>query len=336
MRVTAVTVAYGAEPWLERSVAAALASTDVVVDVVVVDNGCSDGATERLAHTRGVTVVRPGRNVGFAEGCNLGIAAATAELVALVNPDAIVDPPALGALARVAAGADVGIATASIRLADRPDRLNSAGNDIHFTGLSWSGAFDERAADHDEQRDVLAASGAAMLLRRQVWDELGGFDAAFFAYYEDADLSLRAWQRGYRVVFVPEAVVLHRYEFARRPEKMLLLERNRLLMVTGCFSRRLLATLLPILLVTEVGTLGMAVAQGWWRQKLSSWWWLVAHRREIARRRRSIQAARVRPDRDLLHLFATRLDPGNVALPPWLGPVDAILRAYWSAARRVV
>src|SRR3954471_11186675 len=132
LRVTAVVVAYGDEPWLERSVDRIRVSEGVDVEVVLVDNGCTDGAVDRLDGTDRVTVVRPGTNLGFAGGCNLGVATGTGELVALVNPDALVEPDAIGELCRVAGNDDTGIATAAVVLADRPDRLNSGGNDVHF------------------------------------------------------------------------------------------------------------------------------------------------------------------------------------------------------------
>lgn len=334
--VTVVTVAFGAEPWLERSVEAALRSSGVTVDVVVVDNGCTDGAVERLSTAAGVTVVRPGRNTGFAEGCNLGVAAASSALVALVNPDALVEPGALAALAAVASRDEVGVATASVRLADRPERLNSAGNEVHFTGLSWSGHFDELASARVTECDVMAASGAAMMVRPAVWERLGGFDADFFAYYEDADLSVRAWQAGYRVVYVPEAVVLHRYEFSRNTDKMYLLERNRSMMVLTCFSRRLLLAVALPLLMMEVATFGAALAQGWWREKGRSWVWLATNGRRIAARRRAVQSARVMPDSCFVPLLATRIDPGNLPPPSPLKVLDAVLGAYWGLVRRWV
>src|SRR3954466_526691 len=116
--VTAVVIGYQDEPWLERSVKAVLASTGVCADVVVVDNGSTDGGVERLKRVEGVTIVDPARNTGFAGGCNLGASHATGEYIALVNADAIVEPGALDALIRVAAREGVGIATASVRLAD--------------------------------------------------------------------------------------------------------------------------------------------------------------------------------------------------------------------------
>ncbi|MCW2779212.1 MAG: glycosyl transferase family 2, partial [Frankiales bacterium] len=250
--VTAVVLAYGDEPWVERCVEALLASEGVDVDVVLVDNGCTTGAPDRLEGRAGVEVVRPGENLGFAGGCNAGAALARGELLALVNADALVAPEALARLGEVAREPEVGLASGSIRLADDPERLNSAGNPLHFSGLSWAGAFGEPAADHAVRTEVLGASGAGVLLRRQLWEELGGFAPEYFAYLEDTELSLRCWQRGLRVVFVPDAVVVHRYEFSRNPLKMYLLERNRLLLVLTLLERRTLLALLPVLVLVEL------------------------------------------------------------------------------------
>jgi len=329
-------VAFGPEPWLERSVQAVLASTGVDADVVVVDNGDTQGQVDALDGLVGVTVVRPGSNVGFARGCNLGVAASTAPLVALVNPDALVEPDALAELAAVAARPEVGLATASVRLADRPERLNSAGNDIHFLGVSWSGRFDEPAADHPGQERVTAASGAGMAARRQVWDELGGLEEELFAYYEDADLSLRCWQRGWQVIYVPTAVVVHRYEFSRNEVKFRLLERNRLTMVLTEFGPRHLALVAPALAVLEVGMIGYAAADGWLGAKLSAYGWLWSHRRWLRERRRRVQAERVVPEHELTWLFADHLQPGNLPPPRALVPLDRVLQAYWRLVRRLL
>jgi GT2 family glycosyltransferase len=334
--VTAVIVAYGAEPWLERSVERCLESTGVQVEVVLVDNGCTDGAVDRLAGRSDVVILRPGANLGFAGGCNAGVAASSGDVIALVNPDALVEPSALAALAGVASRDGVGLATGSVRLADRPELLNSAGNDVHPSGISWSGSFEQPAGTRAVERDVLAASGAACAARRGVWDELGGFEDQFFAYYEDADLSLRCWQRGLRVVFTPDAVVYHRYEFDRRAEKMYLLERNRLLMILTCYSARMLAVLAPLLLVVEVGLSAMAVGQGWWRQKLAGWRWLFAHRADLRARRRSVQSARTTTDASYAHLFSDDLLPANLPPPVWFGPINHVLRVYWRLTRRLV
>ena len=334
LSVSAVVLAYVAEPWLERSVRAVLASEEVEADVVVVDNGCTDGTVERLEGVPGVTVLRPERNLGFAGGCNLGARHTRGEVLALVNGDAVVAPDALAALAEVAMKPDVGIATASVRLADEPHRLNSGGNDVHFLGFSWSGRFGEEASRFQERRDVAGASGAGMALRRDLWEDLGGFDDRYFAYHEDAELSLRCWQRGWRVVYVPEAVVVHRYEFSRNPTKYYLVERNRLVLVLTAFEGRTLALLAPALVVVEAAMLAVAVAGGWWRQKLAGWAWLARNRRWVLARRRQLQAERTVPDRELAGRLAARIEPGNYRLSAALPPLDAFLARYWGLVRR--
>lgn len=334
--VSAVIVAYGAEPWLKRSVGAALASEGVDVEVVLVDNGCTDGAVEGLSLLPKVTTLRPATNLGFSGGCQLGAEAARGEVLAFVNPDAIVAPDALVRLTDVALRTDVGIATASVRLADSPDHLNSAGNEVHFLGFSWSGSFGEPASDHIIERDAMAASGAGMAVRKEVWDAIGGMEEMFFAYYEDADFSIRCWHQGMRVVYVPEAVVVHRYEFSRNERKLYLAERNRALLVLTLYELRTLVLLAPALLALEIAVLALALQQGWWRQKLAGWKWLLQHRGWIRARRRRLQRARSVADHTLSPRFAVSIDPQNFSLPPALKPLNGVLAAYWRIVRKVI
>ncbi len=332
--VTVVTVAYGAEPWLERSVIASLDSVGVSVEVVLVDNGCTDGAVERLRDRVGVTVVSDGTNTGFAGGCNAGVEVATGTYVAMVNPDAIVDEDALAKLVSVALRGEVGIATASVRLADRPHLLNAAGLSLHFLGVSWAGHFEEPAADHATEHEVAGASGAGMLMRRDRWNELGGLCTEFFAYYEDCDLSIRVHQRGWLVRYVPDAVIVHRYEFSRNRDKFFLVERNRMVMVLSLWGSRSLVLLAPLLVMFEGAVFVLALRQGWWREKVRSWWWVLRNARWIAGRRATMQATRTRSDRVLVPVIEQNLDPGNFPLPSTLAPLQLPLRLWWRAVRR--
>lgn len=334
--VSVVILAYLDEPDLEASVHSALASIGVDADVVLVDNGCTDGAVGRLEGTEGVRVLHPGRNLGFTGGNNAGAAAATGQLVALLNGDAVAEPTALAALAAAALRPDIGIASACVTLASEPELLNSRGSDVHFLGFGWSGGFREPVVEHRAEVDVLGASGAAMAMRRELWDDLGGFHDDYFAYLEDTELSLRCWQRGLRVVYVPEAVVRHRYEFSRNPRKFYLLERNRLLLVLTMFELRTLLVLLAPLVAAEAATLAMAIASGWGREKVASWGWLLKNGRRVAARRRQLQRERTVPDRSLAPRFVAHLDPGNYPLPAALRPFDAVLAGYWRLVRRLL
>jgi GT2 family glycosyltransferase len=334
--VSAVVLAYLDEPWLERCVFALLDSKGVDVKVVLVDNGCTDGAVDRLAPTPGVTVVRPGENLGFAAGCNAGAAAASGEFLALINGDLILEPDALAELVAFAEKPEVGIAQPSIRLSEDLSRLNSDGNEVHFLGFSWCGSFGEPAAKRTVPRPITSAMGAAMVLRRSVWEELGGFEPRYFAYHEDVELCRRCWHRGLELVNVPSAVAVHRYEFEREPTKLYHSERNRLLFVLTAYEARTLLVLAAPFIAMELAALAGSVATRSTRSKVAGWIWLLRNRRWVAQRRRQLQAERIHSDAQLAQLFATRLDAGNFPLPDWLKPFDALLAAYWSLARRLL
>ncbi|MEP7091262.1 MAG: glycosyltransferase family 2 protein [Nocardioidaceae bacterium] len=332
--VTAVVLAYGTEPLLEDCVQALLGSDGIRVDVVVVDNGCTSDAVARVDGVPGVRVLRPGRNTGFAGGCNLGARQARGEVLVLVNSDAVVRSGAAAALADVLAEPGVGIASGGLRLIDHPDTMNSAGNPVHYLGLSWAGGLGESATLHAVRRPVASATGAVMALRREAWEELGGFFEPMFAYGEDMELSLRCWQRGWTVEFVPDAVALHAYEFHRNPLKMYLLERNRLLVVLTLYERRTLALLALPLLALELAVLVVAVRQGWWRQKVRGWWWLARHAGLVRRRRAEVQAARRLPDAQVATVLTGSFNPGEQTGFSAPRPLALASTWCWSVVRR--
>lgn len=336
MKISAIVLAYKAEPFLRESVRAILDSDGVDTDVVLVDNGCTTDDVEFLESVPGVTVVRPGENLGFSGGCNAGAAAATGDYIALINGDAIVQPNTLARLARELGDPTVGIAAAAMRLAETPELLNSSGNMIHVLGLSWVGGLGERET-RTEPTEVAGAMGACVLLRRSHWDNLGGFDDHYFAYHEDAEISLRTWRLGQRVVNIPDAIALHRYEFGRNPFKYYLVERNRIMFVTTLWSTRALLLLAPPLLALETAMTLLAIKQGWFAEKRRGWSWLWQHRSHLAQRRRLLQKEQAVPAREWMRLLTDRLDTPLIPLPSVvLTPLNAVMRVYWLMVRRLV
>jgi GT2 family glycosyltransferase len=334
--VTAVVLAYGDQPYLLEAVDRLLASTGVTVQVVVVDNGCTSPSLDPLRDRPGVTLLTPGTNTGFTGGCNLGAAAATGEVLAFINSDAHVEPGALAALAEVAVRPEVGLASASLRLASDPDLLNTDGNPVHVLGLSWAGHLGEPAERYATEKRIASATGGAVACRREVWDSLGGFTEEFFAYGEDADLSLRCWQQGWDVVYVPSAVVLHFYEFGRNALKFYLIERNRLAMVLSLYSARTLVLLAPALLAFELAMLAVSVTGGWLPAKVRGWRWLLQHRQWLGAHRRDVQRLRRRSDRELAPLLTAHFDPAVLPLPVGGALLNRVMAGYWAVVRRLL
>ena len=313
-----------------------LASQGVSADVVLVDNGCLSADLEYVGGLAGVTLLRPHLNLGFAAGANLGARTAKGEFLAFVNSDAVVDSHALHEFAKALRDPLVGLVTGSIRLMAQPSRVNSCGNPVHYTGISWAGGMGQPASDFMQVREVASASGAAMACRREVWLRLGGFLEEMFAYLEDTELSLRCWQRGLKVMFIPSAVVLHDYEFSRNATKFGLLERNRLIMVLTLYEWHTLAVLAPALLAVEMATLALSMKQGWISQKLNGWLWLIRHREWISKRRAEMQAQRMRDDVQVMSHMTAGFDPGQQfgTMSQWL--ISNSSKGYWTLVRGLI
>ena len=184
------------------------------LEVIVVNNGSFDGTSESLknAYPR-VKQVRLDTNTGFAFACNKGAAEASGEFVAFLNDDALPAPDWIeGLFAGLDAGGPDAVCAAShIRSSDGSE-VEYEGGSANLFGVgrprpAW-GWLDapEKAG---EGSPVLFASGGAMLIQRRAFLDAGGFDAAFFAYFEDVDLGWRLWLLGHKVVYAPHAVVRH-------------------------------------------------------------------------------------------------------------------------------
>lgn len=333
--VGVVVLAWRAEPYLRECVAAVLGSEGVDVRVVLVDNGTRPEDLATVPVDDRVEILRPGRNTGFAGGCNLGVDALHTGFVALVNSDCVVAPDALARLAAEAARPGVGPVMAGVRLADPPHLINSAGNPVHLIGLSWAGGMGT-VETRTEPFDVTGASGACLLVERGVWTRLGGFDEQYFAYLEDTELSLRAWRTGLAVRCVPSAVALHHYEFSRNANKMHLLERNRLMLLATVWPARGLVLLAPVLLVCEALLAAYAVGSGWGGGKLRGYAWLWRHRAHLRERRRLLQAERTEPDARWMARLTPALDPSAIGPAPLTRVANVAFRAYWSLVRRLL
>ena len=204
---------------------------------------------------------------------------AQAPVLAFVNGDAVVRPEALRALADALDDDAVGLASGSLRLYDQPEVMNSAGNPLHFSGLSWAGGLGEPASAHAHPPGRRVGDGGGDSCPRPTVSPRWAASASRCSPTARTPSCRSArWQRGWRVRYVPGAVVLHRYEFSRNPLKSYLLERNRLFLVATLYERRTLAVLLPVLLALEVAVAAVSLKQGWFREKARGWWWLWRHR----------------------------------------------------------
>ena len=192
--------------------------TGAELDPIVIDNGSRDGSAEAVAEAfPGVELVRSERNLGFAGGCNLGIARALergADYVLLLNNDVEVEPRFVEALLEEARRRpDAAALCSKILFLDPPDLIWFAG--ARFDPRAGYNGRQRGYREHDDGRfdavvETDRACGAAMLVPRHVLERVGVLDERLFAYSEDTEWSLRARAAGYRVYLVPSSKVWHK------------------------------------------------------------------------------------------------------------------------------
>ena len=179
-------------------------------EVIVVDNGSTDGSLEYLKTVPGVRTIVLDKNYGFCRAVNEGIKAADSEYVILLNNDTEVDKNFASKLL-TSIKADEKIFSCSSKMIQFHNRnlMDDAGD--YYCALGWAFGRGKGAAieAYDEPVDLFAACGGAAIYRKKMLESLGYFDEDHFAYLEDIDIGYRARIHGFRNVYAPKAVVYH-------------------------------------------------------------------------------------------------------------------------------
>lgn len=325
-----IVVAYRSRADLERCLPTLYREGCEALEVIVVDNAPDDGTAAWLRRTYPqVKVLANTSNGGYAGGNNLGLEAATGEFVLILNPDTELHPGALDTLAETARRHPDALITAKLLLPD--GTLNACGLQMHYTGVTSCRGFGGSAAAHAGVHPVPLLSGAAFIARREVLTELGGF-ADYFMYLEDAELSLRAKLRGYRILCAGDAHVTHHYAPKMSPQKLYYLERNRLLTLLRVYEAKTLRQLAFALLLTELLTWAFALLKGphylWARARAYGWLW--RKRASWRAERRVLQRERTVTDAHLLADSLAELPFEQLAKPALARFLDSATRPLYA------
>lgn len=216
--ISVIVVSWNGRALLDECLGALAAQSLRDFEVILVDNGSTDGSPDWVArHHPGVRLLRLGANAGFSAGNNAALPLARGRYLALLNNDTRVEPDWLAALHR-RISTDPGIAACDSKVLyyDRPGVIWAAGASYTVAGsvqARWSGRRD--GPDTAAAGEVFVAVACAAIYRRTAVDALGLFDESFFAGYEDVDWSFRARLAGYRIVNEPAARVHHKVSLSQ-------------------------------------------------------------------------------------------------------------------------
>ncbi|WP_372593291.1 glycosyltransferase family 2 protein [Actinotalea sp.] len=222
-RVRVVCVTYHPGPELDEFLQSLGQASGAELEIVLVENGTDDGPARAAVQAGGGRVVVPGSNLGYGRAANLGAQGATQPWVVVANPDVVWHPGSLDALLEAAerhprAGA-VGPAVLDPDGSRYPSarELPSLRQGIGHAVLGrvwptnpWTAAYQRRQESTGDQERVAGwLSGACLLLRREAFEQIGGFDDGYFMFFEDVDLGERLALAGWYNLYAPQAAVTH-------------------------------------------------------------------------------------------------------------------------------
>lgn len=179
---------------------------------ILVDNGSTDGSVKFVQEQYPeVKMVALSKNMGFATANNIAIRQSNTQYVALLNNDAVADPMwASHLVGAIESYPEAGFAASKILFYHHPQMIDRAGDGYSIAGAGILRGRNKPAAAYNQKEWIFGACAAAALYKKRMLDDIGLFDEDFFLLYEDVDLSFRAQLKGYKCLYVPEAVVYHR------------------------------------------------------------------------------------------------------------------------------
>lgn len=284
-------------------------------EVVLVDNGSQDGSVEFLRERYPwVKLLALQENTGFAEGNNRGLAAATGEFIVALNNDTRVEPEFLEELVSVAAShPKAGMVAAKMLNYYEPGRIDAVALKIGVNGLGYNiGVGELDARQYDTGVRPFGPCGGAALYRRAMLEQVGFFDADFFAYYEDFDLAWRGRLAGWDCASAPRAVVYHVHSATSGEYsgfKVYQTHRNKWHVIAKNWPGALIRRHLASLLFADLASLALACVRGRGRAALKARFDFLRNLSGLLAKRKKVQARRTASDREVEALFSQHEHP---------------------------
>ena len=302
-----VIVSYGHEKYLTNLVKLLRDQMRAGDQIVVVDNHPSGNSHSIMSGHKAVDFAIKADNNGFAAGCNEGASKIInlVDILFFVNPDTSPEKNVID----VIRNADYEKYSAVMPLLLLPNGdVNSAGNTIHISGLSWSSGYGIPTEKYNKDQDVSALSGACLAVSKKWWNKLGGIPESYFLYYEDIDFCTQIILRGGRLCLLPKAKIEHDYDFSKGSHKWVYLERNRPLYILRTWPTSVIVVLFIQLFLVEIGLWVVAILQKRFKMKIKSFFMTLKALPIVIKNRHIIQKKRKISGYEFLLTLSYKLD----------------------------
>lgn len=275
-------------------------------EVVVVDNGSSDGSSEYVRkYFPDIKLIELKANSGFAAAVNLGVKICVGEYIILINNDTFVEKDCIKFLVKTADQKEAGMIAAKMLKFRNPKVIDSAGDWIDRAGHAGNvGQGEKDGLEFNKPRSCFMVTGGGALIKRRVFESIGFFDENYFAYMEDVDFCLRAQMKGFKAWFEPRAVIrhIHKATSSRNlPFTEYLQFRNMTQTIIKDFPDKLLFQNFNwlIIILVNLNTVFYFFKRGLWKEALKAEAYIIYHFGRLLSERRKIQSA-ISVDQDYL------------------------------------
>ncbi len=317
--VSIIIVNFNGFSYADRCVDSVLRCAFDSFQVIVVDNGSTDGSAEKLQkkYGNGLRLVCLDKNYGPSRARNEGVRAAQGEYLGFLDNDTTVAPDYISEAIKVfESDPKIGAVQCKLLLMDHPDQIDYVGEYLGTNGflVQVAPAKTLDKGQFDIQYPILAAKSAGMFIRKDAFNAAGGFDEDYFIYVEETDLGWRTWLAGYEVVFAPKSVVLHKFgtstvilgkaknDYNAKYHG----SKNYILTLIKNFGFPDLIKILPIHIFLWFGLAWFSLIKGKWK---SFYWihkgifWNFFHLPKTWIKRKKIQHSRVIDDKSLFKIL---------------------------------
>jgi GT2 family glycosyltransferase len=306
-KISVIILNYNGSKYMINCLKSILASTYENLEVILVDNKSTDGSMELckevLANDKRLKIIENSSNLGFAEGNNIGAQYATGEYLFFLNIDTEIQTNAIAnCVHEFHSHSGVAIVQPKLMLLDNKTTFDSAGDFIDMYGNAVRRGGDGLEIDHGQYNhdtDIFSARGAALMIRRSIYFESGGFDSIFFLDYEDIDLCWRIRLMGHNIKLAPASIVYHAGMQVKNISDQNRVRKfhqykNKVIMVIKNYGTKRIITILPLqilvfyILASAYGTVVRRDLQVP-KLRIKAVLWLIANSGKIFRSRKFVQ-----------------------------------------------
>lgn len=309
--------------------------------VYIIDNDSTKETCAYLQEQYPEAITIPSSGNGWGHGNNVGMRVAWqdgCDAVVLANMDTAFEPNWLEQLVKTAyTETNIGIAQSKILLHDSK-KINSVGNAQHFLGFSFCEDYNQPDNSSQDILPIQTASGAGMLVKKDVIDTIGYCDEQYFMYHDDMELSLRAKLAGFEIVLAPASVMYHKYEFNRSINSIYYMERNRHIFLATFYKLPTLILIAPAWIIMEIGMWLYALKGGWINTKWQVLVYFLSKKawQHIKTQRKHIQQSRKITDRKLLENARGKIIFQEINNPVLQYIANPLLNVYWQLVKRLI